>query len=60
MALRPETIEKIRKARENRDPEEAKRFTASLPEARPLAEGETMVIFGPPKAKPEKAKDSAS
>ena len=54
MAIRKELIEKLRQARENHDPEEARRFAASLPKARPVAEwedGESVVLFIPKRKK---------
>lgn len=46
--------ERLRKALANHDPEEAKRVTASLPEAVPfsdMSEDEVVVVSGPSKAK---------
>jgi hypothetical protein len=60
MTLGKETIEAIKKAKATRDDEVAREFTQSLPEATPLAENETMVIFNPPKAKPVKEEDETT
>lgn len=51
MPIKPETIEKARRALKERDAEEAKRVTGQLPEIPPLKEGETVATFIPKRKK---------